>query len=213
MLRVTQRSRGTGPRATVAKTAPFTVGRGPVPRHATTAGKPTRMRGGHPRTHARRSLKRSRGTGPRATEPETAPFNVGRGPVPRRALGHARDREGQALALRARKKKSAGDRPPRYDDREIAGDRPPRYGIRNGSFYRRARACPSPCNDRGTGPRPMEPETSAGDRPPRYETQNDYFCRFTSPNVVSIRFDAETGPRNIRIAKVSGLPSNATSSI
>ena len=28
------RSRGTGPRATVSKTAPFTVGRGPVPRRA-----------------------------------------------------------------------------------------------------------------------------------------------------------------------------------
>ena len=28
------RSRGTGPRATVKKSVPFTVGRGPVPRHA-----------------------------------------------------------------------------------------------------------------------------------------------------------------------------------
>ena len=42
----------------------------------------------------------------------------------------------------------AGDRPPRYEPWKaatIAGDRPPRYGIQNGSFYRRARACPSPC--------------------------------------------------------------------
>ena len=34
MLRIIQRSRGTGPRATVARPSPFTVGRGPVPRHA-----------------------------------------------------------------------------------------------------------------------------------------------------------------------------------
>ncbi len=39
MLRSTERSRGTGPRATITghflhKTAPFPVGRGPVPRHA-----------------------------------------------------------------------------------------------------------------------------------------------------------------------------------
>ena len=33
-----QRSRGTGPRATVKKTVPFIVGRGPVPRHAAIAG-------------------------------------------------------------------------------------------------------------------------------------------------------------------------------
>ena len=31
----------------------------------------------------------------------------------------------------------------------IAGDRPPRYGEKNASLHRRARACPSPCNDRG----------------------------------------------------------------
>ena len=51
--------RGTGPRATVARTAPFTVGRGPVPRRATIAGET--------RSHAR--LETSEG--PRATEPET----------------------------------------------------------------------------------------------------------------------------------------------
>ena len=34
----------------------------------------------------------------------------------------------------------------------IAGDRPPRYGIRNGLGYRRARACPSPCHERGGNP-------------------------------------------------------------
>ena len=123
-----KRSRGTGPRATVSRTASLTVGRGPVPRHAALIG---RSRGTGPRATvsgtapftvgrgpvprhatiagkpARRprgpalwGLKRSRGTGPRATGPRTAPFTVGRGPVPRHALGHARDRGGQAPALR-----------------------------------------------------------------------------------------------------------------
>ena len=64
----------------------------------------------------------------------------------------------------------------------IAGDRPPRYGIQNGLVSRRARACPSPCTDRGgnplgcvegiRGPRAMGPETIAGDRPPRYGIRN-----------------------------------------
>ena len=81
-----------------------------------------------------RSTGNSRGTGPRTTglcslrspdrkRPRTALrtplFTVGRGPVPRRALG----------------------------TREIAGDRPPPYGIQNRLSYRRARACPSPCCD------------------------------------------------------------------
>ena len=148
-----RRSRGTGPRATVSGTVPFTVGRGFVPRRAPIAGKPARIRGG-PRGHALRSLKRSRGTGPRATVSGTASLTVGRGPVPRRALGHARDRGGNPLGCA--------------------------------------------CGIRG---------------PPRYGEKNGYFCRFTSPNVVSIRFDAETGPRNSRVANVAGLPSNATSSI
>ena len=75
----------------------------------------------------------------------------------------------------------------------IAGDRPPRYGPRRVSVYRRARACPSPCSDRGgqapalrakgvsadrrawalgchTRMRAGFPRhaTIAGDRPPRY---------------------------------------------
>ena len=89
MLRSTRRSRGTGPRATVSgtvtiKNAPFTVGRGPVPRHATIAGdRPPRYGACNDREGqalALRSLKRSRGTGPRATVKTTAPFTVGRGP-------------------------------------------------------------------------------------------------------------------------------------
>ena len=81
----------------------------------------------------------------------------------------------------------------------IARDRPPRYGPEK----KRGGQAPAPRNlkrSRGTGPRATVLRTA-------------YFCRFTSPNVVSIRFAAETGPRNIRVAKVSGLPSNATSSI
>ena len=89
-------------------------------------------------------MQRSRGPVPRATVSKTAPFPVGRGPVPRHAAVY----------------------------REIAGDRPPRYGIRNG-----------------------------------------YSRFFNAPNVVSIRLDAETGPGNNRVTNVSGLPSNATSSI
>ena len=153
-----------GPRATVKRTSPFTVGRGPVPRHATIA-------------RGTRSDARMASEGPRATVKRTPPFTVGRGPVPRHATiardrpSPCNDREGQALALRSLKR------------------------------------------SRGTGPRATGPETIAGDRPPRYGTENGYFCRFTSPNVVSIRFDAETGPRNIRIANVAGFPSNATSSI
>ena len=69
-------------------------------------------------------IERSRGTGPRATVAGTARFIVGRGPVPRHAT-IARDRPSRYGPGR---KKCAGDRPPRYGDREIAGDRPPRYG-------------------------------------------------------------------------------------
>ena len=103
------------------------VGRGPVPRHARS---PQRHREGQAlaiqartkknargQAPAPRNLKRSRGTGPRATKPRTASLIVGRGPVPRQ----------------------------RSVSPTIAGDRPPRYGTQNGPSYRRARACPSPC--------------------------------------------------------------------
>ena len=61
------------------------------------------------------SRERSRGPGPRATVKKSVPFPVGRGPVPRRAIGRetalagvrfsrrSSDRGGQAPALRARK--------------------------------------------------------------------------------------------------------------
>ena len=61
----------------------------------------------------------------------------------------------------------------------------PRYGIQNRRSYRRARACPSPCQVRGKPdrtrraehPRPTEPETIAGDRPPRYGIRNGFSYR------------------------------------
>ena len=76
--------------------ARFTVGRGPVPRHAPIAEE-TRSDARMETSEgpARRCMKRSRGTGPRATVSGTARFTVGRGPVPRHAT-------------------LAGNRPPRY---------------------------------------------------------------------------------------------------
>ena len=56
----------------------------------------------------------------------------------------------------------------------IAGDRPPRYGIQRGPFSRRARACPSPCCDRGGNPLGC----ASGIRgPPRYGIQRGPFSR------------------------------------
>ena len=104
-------SRGTGPRAAVKKNAFLHVGRGPVPRHA-------RFIRGF------RCGAESRGTGPRAAVKKTPSFTVGRGPVPRHARFIRRFRCGAV----------------------IAGDRPPRYGEKNAAFHRRARACPSPCS-------------------------------------------------------------------
>ena len=43
-----------------------------------------------------------------------------------------------------------------------AGDRPPRYGRRKAAFHRRARACPSPCHDRGG----QAPALRAAENPP-----------------------------------------------
>ena len=91
-----------------------------------------------PRAHALRGLKRSRGTGPRATVSGTASLTVGRGPVPRQAP-IARDRPsryGGSGGFRLNRR-IARDRPSRYGgsgdfrlDRRIAGDRPSRYGDR-----------------------------------------------------------------------------------
>ena len=112
------------PRATVSGTASLTVGRGPVPRHATIAGET-------------RSEARMASEGPRPTGPKTI---AGDRPPPygiRNSLAYRRARACPS---------------PCCVNRKIAGDRPPRYGIQNALAYRRARACPSPCNDRGGNP-------------------------------------------------------------
>ncbi len=163
-----------------------------------------------------RSLKRSRGTGPRATVAGTSRFPVGRGPVPRHAT--------IAEEIRSEPETIAGACPPRYGSQNrpfcssrapdldpiairrsqttegSAGDRPPRYG-------------PGRKKCAGDRPSPYGNREIAGDRPPRYGIRNGYSRFFNAPNVVSIRFDAETGPGNNRVTNVSRLPSNATSSI
>ena len=118
-----------------------TVGRGPVPSRA-------------------RVAKRSRGTGPRATEPgalfttiatdrpratEPGPRNlshtVGRGPVPRhaRVAERARGTGPRATKPRALFTTSARDR----HSRDGTGDKKP-------LTHRRAGACPPPCSGRRT---------------------------------------------------------------
>ena len=77
-------------------------------------------RGTGPRATGQKRLplrQRSRGTGNRATVVKAAPSTVGRGPVPRHA----------------------------WDIRTLAGDRPPRYDEKNVSSLRQ--------RSRGTGPR------------------------------------------------------------
>ena len=80
----------------------------------------------------------------------------------------------------------------------IAGDRPPRYGIQNGFAYRRARACPSPYNDRegqalalrarkkkcaGDKPRAPVIERSRGTGPRATVGELRPFCRSRSPDL------------------------------
>ena len=116
---------------------PRPVGRGPVPRHAAIAGDRPPRYGNRNGSFLRRAracpspcpdLVKDRSSGSPDSErvdgKKTARVTVGRGPVPRH----------------------------RSHTPTIAGDRPPRYGNRNGSFLRRARACPSPCSDRGGNP-------------------------------------------------------------
>ena len=128
------------PRAPVKKRAADTVGRGPVPRHASveetapwravfaqierSRGKPARMRVWHPRAHALRLSRPS-------------PF-------------HRRARACPSPCHRAPKKtslvlfRSVGPKTLLLT-LEIAGDRPPRYEKKTLPSHRRARACPSPC--------------------------------------------------------------------
>ena len=132
----------------------FTVGRGPVPRHAS-IGRGAGL--GWRSVFAQ--VERSRGTGPRATVDGAASrVTVGRGPVPRHACRLEQDMSrickiyricriigtgctaGPGSRLRPR---SVGRERPlspvraqaspnyRYGGRTNAGDRPPRYGNRD----------------------------------------------------------------------------------
>ena len=76
--RTIQRSRGTGPRATVKKTPPLHVGRGPVPRRAQTLEK----------------------TGVRERQKKTPRITVGRGPVPRYAKRTIQRSRGKPARMR-----------------------------------------------------------------------------------------------------------------
>ena len=165
-LRSLKRSRGTGPRATVARTARFTVGRGTGPRHAAIAeeirSEPETLAGDRPPRYGS----------------QNRPFCRSRAP----ALDPIAIRRSQTTEGSTRVCPSPA----------IAGDRPPRYGIRNVPFYRRARACPSPCNDRegqalalrarkkknarGTNPRAVLIERSRGTGP------RATFISFSSPH-------------------------------
>ena len=72
-------------------------------------------------------MHRSRGTGPRATVKKTPLLHVGRGAGPRHAPIARETRS------HARMETSEG----------------PCATVKNGPLHRRARACPSPCTDRG----------------------------------------------------------------
>ena len=79
-----ERSRGTGPRATVNSRLRFTVGRGTGPRRASSERK-TALAGVR---FSRKSGDRG-GQAPALRLVKPPPFTVGRGPVPRNANGHA----------------------------------------------------------------------------------------------------------------------------
>ena len=115
MPRITENSRGTGPRATVLDI--FLPEERPLHRRARACPSPCR------------GLRKTRGGQAPALRyltsscPKNAPFTVGRGPVPRHAAVY---------------RTLAGDRPPRYGNRTVSWQQ-------NGPLHRRARACPSPC--------------------------------------------------------------------
>ncbi len=95
-------------------------------------------------------------------------FTVGRGPVPRRAsIGTGNGLGRRAIFAQVERSRGTG----------------PRATVCKAvSFYRRARACPSPCLDRGGKRRWLAcvfrvGRTIAGDRPPRYGMQGR--LRFT----------------------------------
>ena len=94
-----------------ARPSPFTVGRGPVPRHAS-VGRKTALAGVR---FSRRSNARG-GQAPALRYARPYPFTVGRGPVPR----HASVKETAWVCVRFLCGSTiAGDRPPRYGDDTI----------------------------------------------------------------------------------------------
>ena len=141
MPRAPQHSRGTGPRATVKKNVPFTVGLGPS--HATRACERVSLA-------MPRAPQHSRGTGPRATVKKNVPFTVGLGP------SHAtRACERVSLAMPRAPQHSRGTGP--------------RATIKNGPGYRGAWALACHTRMRAGSPRyASRIPTIAGDRPPRY---------------------------------------------
>ena len=114
--------------------------------------------------------------------------SVGRGPVPRHRSG-------------TRHSTIAGDRPPRYGEknaslhvgrgpvprraavyRTIAGDRPPRYGENDGFRYRRAWALGCHTRIRAGFPRRAAVYRKiAGDRPPRYGENDGFRYQYIKP--------------------------------
>ena len=114
----------------VTHTVPRAVGRGPVPRHAAIAGDRP------PRYGEKNVMSYRRARACPSPCPDLVKNRSSGAPAPERVDGKKTPRI------------TVGRGPvPRHA--AIAGDRPPRYGNRNGSFLRRARACPSPCSDRG----------------------------------------------------------------
>ena len=153
MLRSTGKSRGTGPRATVSGRAPFTVGRGPVPRHA-------------PRNPT------FAGDRPRAPVSGTAPFTVGRGPVPRHRFAvrpsHLCSSGSPDPDLFVIRRSQTTEVETHIMTMELAGDRPPRYGEKR-PLHRRAWALACHTRRRAGFPRHAPVcRTIAGDRTPRY---------------------------------------------
>ena len=106
-------------------------------------------------------------------------------------------------------------------NRSMARHRPAPYGRRGPFYHRMARHRTAPYELRAPRDRPTQTKTAATPRGHGRFLHREgqpspyiYFaCFFTAPNVVNCRFAAETGPRNIRVANVTGRPSNATSSI
>ena len=101
-----------GPRDTVGENPPFTVGRGPVPRHASICTENgLGLRAGFAQ------VERSRGTGPRATKKKRAVYRRARA-CPSPGLDLHGKRPWSACGFRAGRT-IAGDRPPRYEKKTV----------------------------------------------------------------------------------------------